>query len=247
MTKLEFLAAFRLACNSMPSEPVEAAIADYERQFTDSLLSGLSETVIVERWGTPQHAALKLKFGTFSGNLKQAVNVEKVARVGISGAGLALLDLILLIPASVYATLLWAFYIVSIAVYLSGIFVSASSLAGVNYIDIPAHALLSKLATKGTTHISIGSMDIEPADIGTDSDDEPAGLNQSESVEQGTHFKRDRGFHIATHIDKSSIWKGVSTTLAGMLLLVLCMLTTRFTFRLLRQFVAWHFSVLKNA
>lgn len=244
MTKLEFLAAFRLACDSMPPEPVEAAIAEYERQFTDLLLSGLSETVIVERWGTPQHAALKLKLGTFTGNLKQAVNVEKVARVGISGVGLAVLDLILLIPASLYATLLCAFYIVSIAVYLSGIFVSASSLAGVNYIDIPAHALLSKLAT---THISIGSLDIEPGDIGTDSDDEPAGLNQSESAEQGTHFKRDRGFHIATHIDKSSIWKGVSTTLAGMLLLVLCMLTTRFTFRLLRQFVAWHFSVLKNA
>lgn len=236
MTKLEFLAAFRLACDTMPAEPVEAAIAEYERQFTDLLLSGLSETAIVAQWGTPQHAALKLKLGTFTGNLKQAVNVQKVARVGISGAGLAVLDLILLIPASIYAVLLSAFYIVSLAVYLSGIFVSASSLAGVNYIDIPAHALLSKLATKGTTHLSLGSIDIEPADIGLESDDEPSDA-----------AKPDRGFHIATHVDKSSIWKGLSTTVAGMLLLVLCLLTTRFTFRLLRQFVAWHFSVLKNA
>jgi len=247
VTKLEFLAAFRLACDTMPAETVDAAIAHYERQFTDLLLAGMSEAAIIAQWGTPQHAALKLKLGTFTGNLKQAVNVEKVARVGISGAGLMVLDLILLIPATVYATLLCAFYIVSLAVYLSGIFVSASSLAGVNYIDIPAHELLSKMAMSGTTHISLGSIELVPADIGQDSDDEQPGADQAESARRDPDATPERGFHIATHVDKSSIWKGISTTVAGMLLLAFCLLTTRFTFRLLRQFVAWHFTVLKNA
>ena len=88
VTKLEFLAAFRLACDTLPGELVEAAVADYERQFTDALLAGELESAIVQRWGAPQHAALKLKLGTFNGNLKQVVTAEKVARVGFSGAHL---------------------------------------------------------------------------------------------------------------------------------------------------------------
>ena len=247
MTKLEFLAAFRLACDALPAELVEAAVADYERQFTDQLLAGLSEPVIVERWGTPQHAALKLKLGTFNGNLKQAVTAEKVARVGFSGAGLALLDLFLLIPASVYFSVLGAFYLAAGAVYLSGIFISASSLAGVNYIDIPAHTILNQFTMKGSTNISLGTIDIEPAFIGVEADTAQSEPDQTGSATHPSHFMRDRGFHIATHINHSTIWKGLSTTVAGMLLLVLCLLATRFTFRQLKRFAGWHCTVLKNA
>ena len=247
MTKLEFLASFRQACENMPDELVEAAIVEYERQFTDALLSGQSEPVIVERWGSPQHAALKLKLGTLNGNLKQAVTVEKVARVGISGAGLALLDFLLLAPATLYFILLGAFYLVAAAVYLSGIFISASSLAGVNYIDIPAYYLLDAVGTKGSTKINLGNIDIEPTYIGIDVDAEKRLPELDKADNHAPHFMRDRGFHIATHVNHTTIWKGISTTVAGMLLLVLCLLTTRFTFRQIKQFVVWHFTVLKNA
>ena len=33
---------------------------------------------------------------------------------------------------------------------------------------------------------------------------------------------------------------------AGMVLLVLCLLATRFSFRTLKQYVIWHFTVLRN-
>ena len=244
MTKIEFIAAFRSACDTLPSELVASALADYERQFTDQLISGVSEQVIVEHWGSPQHAALKLKLGTFNGNLKQAVSAEKVARVGISGVGLAFMDIFLLGPAMVYSALLAAFYVVALVVYLTGIFVSASSLAGVNYIDVPAHYLLNGFSMRGHTRFDLGDIDIVPTELGNDDVSEK---NAEEVSIESPHFFHDRGFHIATHLSKDSIWKGMSTTLAGMVLLVLCFLATRFTFRVLRQFVAWHFTVLKNA
>lgn len=244
MTKLEFLAALRTACEALPPEITEAALADYERQFTDQFLSGQSEQRIVDRWGSPSHAALKLKLGTLNGNLKQAVSVEKVARVGISGVGLALMDFFLLIPATIYLVVLTAFYTVSLAVYLSGIFVSASSLAGVNYIDVPTPTLFEHVNLKGSTRLNIGSVDIVPTDLTVLAEDKK---NPAEAEPVPAHFLRDRGLHIATHINKNSLWKGISTTLAGMLMLVLCLLATRYSFRVLRQFAVWHFAVLKNA
>ena len=247
MTKLEFIAAFKLACDTLPVELVDVALADFERQFTDQFLSGMSEQVIVERWGNPQHAALKLKLSTFNGNLRKTVSVEKVARVGMNGVGLVLMDVVLCIPAMIYLALLSAFYIAALVVYLTGIFVSASSLAGVNYIDVPAHYLLHDMAMKGSTHLNIGNIDIVPTELVKEDGPVVPEAGQGPGPDHSPHFLHDRGFHIATHLNKNTIWKGTSTTLAGMVLLVLCFLATRFTFRMLRQFVAWHFTVLKNA
>jgi uncharacterized membrane protein len=247
VTKLEFIAAFRLACDTLPVELVDTALAGYERQFTDQFLSGVSEQVIVERWGTPQHAALKLKLSTLNGNLKKTVSVERVARVGMNGVGLALMDFLLCIPAMIYLALLSAFYIAALIVYLTGIFVSASSLAGVNYIDVPAHYLLHDFAMKGSTHFNIGNIDIVPTELVKEDEPVLPEASKEPGADHTPHFLHDRGFHIATHLNKETIWKGISTTLAGMVLLVLCFLATRFTFRMIRQFVAWHFSVLKNA
>jgi uncharacterized membrane protein len=248
VTKLEFLAAFKTACDTLPGELLDAALADYERQFTDQILSGLTEQVIVERWGSPQHAALKLKLGTFNGNLKQAVSVEKVARVGMSGVGLAFMDFFLLIPATIYSAVLLAFYLASLLVYLSGIFISASSLAQVSYIDVPVHYFLNDTSLKGSTHLNLGNIEIVSADISKDDDEsKKASPDPEHPTKHFGHFLRDQGFHIATHISKYSVWKGIGTTLAGMLMLTFCFLATRFTFRILKQFASWHFTVLKNA
>ncbi|MET3108907.1 putative membrane protein [Oxalobacteraceae bacterium GrIS 2.11] len=247
MTKLEFIAAFKLACDALPIELVDAALVNFERQFTDQLLAGVSEEVIVDRWGSPHTAALKLKLGTLNGNLKKTVSVEGVARAGISGIGLMVMDLFLLVPAAIYCAVLSAFYLAALLVYLAGIFISASSLAEVKYIDVPAHYFSNEFAMKGSTHLKIADIDIVPAELADGDDLAKAGSDDESPEQHPHHFLRDQGFHVATHLDKNTFWKGLATTLAGMLFLVLCFLATRFTFRMLRQFVAWHFSLLKNA
>ncbi len=246
MTKLEFLTAFKQACDALPTELVDAAVADFERQFTDQLLTGVPEHSIVERWGTPQHAALKLKVSSFNGNLRQSVNVDKVARVGISGVGLAIMDFFLFFPGLIYLVVLAVTYLAALIVYFAGIFVTASSLAGVNYVDIPAHYLPHDFSMKGSTHLDIGNIDIVPTEVfNEDKSATPAPKEPtSADLPQVVH---DRAYHVATHLSKSTIWKGISTTLSGMVLLVLCFLATRFTYSMLRQFVTWHFTVLKNA
>ncbi len=255
MTKLEFLAAFRAACEHVREEAVEAAIADYERQFTDQILAGETEQAIVDRFGSPQAAARKLKLSTLNGNLKQAVSAGQVAKVGVSGLGLLLLDLILVVPAIVYSALLGAFYFVALLVYLSGIFISTASLAKVSYIDVPTQNILSGVNFNDHSHITIGDVEITP-EVSDDPDlvedrSDVANAAKGEADPQGEpalpiHLLRDQNFHISTHVNNRTIWRGIATTVAGMVLLVLCLLATRFSFRTLKHYVIWHFTVLRN-
>ena len=247
MTKLEFLDSFKSACDALPPDLVDTAVAGYERQFTDQFLSGLSEQSIVAQWGSPQHAALRLKLGTLNGNLKQVVNAEKVARVGFSGFGLLMLDLFLLIPGMAYLALLMTFYFCGALIYLAGIFQASASLAGVNFIAGPAYYFPGDMSLKGSTHVTIADIDIVPSDLaGNDEPDRARETPEQPAVRDASPL-HERGIHIATHLDKRSIWKGIGTTLSGMLILVLCLLATRFTFRMVKQFASWHFSVLKSA
>lgn len=245
MTKLEFLAAFRAACVNLREDVVEAAVADYERQFTDHLLAGGNEADIVGRWGSPATAARKLRLSTFNGNLAQAVSAEKVARVGVSGLGLAAMDLLLVGPAIIYTFVLGLFYAVSLAIYLSGIFVSAASLAQVNYIDLPTEYLTGAFNFDGRDSLKFANVEIVP--------DEIADVDAAATPTPGAgndlllHSLHHKNFHIATKINQQTIWKGLGTTVAGMVLLILCLLATRLSFRAVRRFAAWHFSVLKNA
>ena len=246
MTKLEFLDSFKLACDALPAELIDAAIGDYEREFTDQLLSGVSEQSIVDRWGSPEHASLKLRLGTFNRNLKQIVRAEKVARVGISGFGLLVMDLFLLIPAAAYFALFFVGYVVALLIYLAGIFQSASSLAGVNYIDVPAHYFANGITMNGSTHLIIRDIDIVPLALLKEDGQDRLKKNAHSSSTYDQHLINDRGFRIVTHINQQSIWEGVGTTLIGMMMLILCFFATRLTFLKLRQFAVWHFVVLKR-
>ena len=247
MTKLEFLESFKSACDTLPAELVDAAVADFERQFTDQFLAGQSEQMIVGRWGSPQHAALKLKLGTLNGSLKQVVSAEKVARVGISSFGLMILDLFLFIPGMAYFAVLMAFYFLGCLIYLAGIFQTSAGLAGVNFIDVPANYFSNDMVMKGSTHLNIADIDIVPSQVFEGEEQKISNGNPEQTVGHDMHYMHDRGFHIATHLGKNSVWKGVGTTLSGMLMLVLCLLATRFSIQMLKQFASWHFTVLKSA
>ena len=234
MTKIEFFAAFRQACSALSAELLDGALADYERNFTDQILAGQSETAIVGRWGTPQQAALKLKLGTLGGNLKQPVSAEKVARVGINGLGLALLDFLLLGPVALGLTVLASLYLGAGLIYLSGIFVSAANLAGVDTIDVPAQFLAREFDVRGSTHLEMGNLEIVPQQIMI-------------SARDGSGAVPVPGFHLVARPQTLPVWRGLGMTLAGMLMLTLCFWSTGAGLRRFKQFAVWHVSVLKNA
>ncbi len=248
MTKLEFIAAFTSACDNMPRELLDAALADYERQFTDQLLSGQSERAIVDGWGAPQTAALKLKLQTLNGNLAQPLSGAKVLRVVMAGAGLAVLDFFLLIPASFVGFLLTSLFLLGSGAYLGGIFVTVSSLVGVNYIEVPQ----SYFPAAMFSHVDIGSVRIDPDVIVVDT---PvlamphSSTNITPDIiafeDAGQHQKQT--LHIATNLHKNAVWNGLGITLTGMMLLVLGLLAVRLSFRLLGRFIGWHLFTLKNA
>ncbi|TDK66651.1 DUF1700 domain-containing protein [Sapientia aquatica] len=265
MTKLEFITAFKAACDNLPTDLLEAALADYERQFTDQFLAGVSEQTIVESWGSPQNAALKLKLKTLNGNLKQPVKADKVARICISAVWLAIVDLFAIIPTAIYSGLLSAFYAVSLVVYLTGIFVSATSLTGITYIEIPSQYLPLHFAS----HFDVGRIHFRPDSLFDDGDNK-AKIDKSEkpdltigvlrtpqadkvgdangAADEADHRKPQYdSLDIVSRLPKNTFWNGLGITFAGMVMLVLCFLATRLGFRLLRSFALWQFNILKNA
>jgi hypothetical protein len=58
----------------------------------------------------------------------------------VSGAGLAIFNLFMIVPAMVYSALLFALYLAALAFYLSGIAITASGLAGNSelLLDLPS-------------------------------------------------------------------------------------------------------------
>ena len=250
MTKLEFIAAFTSACGNLPGELLDTALAQFERQFTDQLLSGLSEQTIVANWGSPQSAALKLKLHTLNGSLKQPMSGEKVMRICMMGFGLLLMDLFVLIPATVFASVLLAFYTLAGSAYLAGIFIIASNLAGVNYIVVPNHyfpAAIFKHMEIGNVHIDPSSpMPVQQNPPHFTSKINPAIVAFEDAPQAISGDAQLQSLNIAANWAKDVFWCGIATTLAGMLLLVLCLKATGLAFRVLRRFALWHFNTLKN-
>lgn len=262
MTKLEFIAAFTSACGNLSGELLNTALVQYERQFTDQLLSGMSEQTIVAGWGSPQSAALKLKLHTLNGSLKKPMSGEKVMRICMTGFCLLIMDLFILIPASVCAALLSLFYALAATVYLVGIFISASSLAGVNYVEVPNQYFPVGIFK----HVEIGSFRIDPSPLTPEQQSpEPASTPHfissinpgilvfeyapaavADAIQPATMKDKTQSLHIAANWTKNAFWCGIAVILAGMVLLVLCLLATRLAFRLLHRLALWHFNTLKN-
>jgi hypothetical protein len=178
----------------------------------------------------------------------------------ISGVWLAILDLFTFIPAAFFSSLLFVVYAVSLCIYLSGIFVSASSLTGVSYIEIPAQYLPMHLAS----HIDIGRIHFRPdGGLSDDGDKKATAVNDDlvigviknpdsvKSADTGDSVElrtaRYESVDIVSHLPKNTFWNGIGITLAGMIMLILCFLATRLGFHLLRSFALWQFAILKNA
>eukprot|EP01114_Cavostelium_apophysatum_P003714 TRINITY_DN13846_c0_g1_i1.p6 TRINITY_DN13846_c0_g1~~TRINITY_DN13846_c0_g1_i1.p6 ORF type:complete len:268 (+),score=68.27 TRINITY_DN13846_c0_g1_i1:199-1002(+) len=267
MGKLEYLDALKRAMTGLPPETQAKTLAWYEQRFVDGVALGRSEASIAEELDDPRKIAVTLRASAHMNAFNEKKSPANALRLVVAGAGLLVFNLFMAIPAAVYASLLIAVYGTALGFYVSGIAITASGLAGANELVLnnPLHKIevLESGERRETrenvrTRVSIGQQGIHiyeddpvPADADTEADIDTDGEGKSAMVIRRAEKVADTGVQITTDMDGESRTTqtlfGLAMVLGGILLFLLSLVITRYTFIGLKRYLKMNLSLLKGA
>jgi uncharacterized membrane protein len=249
MRKLEYLDALKRAMIGLPPETQAKTLAYYEQRFVDAVAVGRSEEALAQELDDPREIAMTLRASAHLGAFQQKKDPANLLRLLVTGAGLAIFNLFMVVPAAVFSALLTALYACALAFYVGGIAITASGLAGANdlLLNVP-HVVIDDGDDGGQTRISIGDNGIEvhqekPA---PGRDDEP----ESSRVLRGAEAVAGRKIHISTDLDAGSRTTqtlfGLGTVLGGIVLFLVAIVVTRYSFIGIKRYIQMNFSLLRG-
>jgi len=201
MTRFEFIEALKQALTGLPPDLIARTVAEYERRIFEASAAGQSEDEIMAGLGEPQQIADDLRAGlapkvpavlpspvATTAPVSAPKGPINAVRMFFSFIGLMLFNLFLVTPVTVYAALLFAAYVTSLAFFGGGIVLTAGGVSGVNQIVLnePFH------------HIRIvrphGEIEVRPSvhSSVTTGDGEHTTVNIGES---GIHVETDADAH----------------------------------------------------
>jgi len=177
MGKLEYLDALKRALMGLPPETQARTLAWYEQRFVDGSAVGRREQDVSLELGDPRQVALTLRTSAHLAALKDAKPPFNPVRAILSVIGLLVFNLFMLIPAAVFASLLLSLFMSAFGVYVGGIAITASGLAGSSELVLSAPL----------TRLVVGD-DGEPADSQTTISIGPKGIhvNDEPAIELDT-------------------------------------------------------------
>jgi uncharacterized membrane protein len=273
-SKLDYLDALKRALMGLPPDVQAKTLAWYEQRFVDGAAVGRPEPDVARELGDPRDVALTLRTNAHFAQLShKPAPTSSMARTVVSGFGLLVFNLFMLIPAAVFASLLMALYMSAFGVYVSGIAVTASGLAGSN--ELVLSAPLSRMdatnddgAGETQTRVSIGEHGIqvyeEPVlrpdlrpDSGPDAGEgEPAAdvvvddRDRRSRVLRGAEAVAERRIQITTDLDPDSrttqVVLGCGLILGGIALFLLSLVFSKYTIAGIRRYVNMNMSLLKG-
>jgi uncharacterized membrane protein len=267
-SKLDYLDALKRALMGLPPDVQAKTLAWYEQRFVDGAAVGRSEQDVAKELGDPRDVALTLRTNAHFAQLShKPAPTSSVARTVVSGFGLLVFNLFMLIPAAVFASLLMALYVSAFGVYVSGIAVTASGLAGSN--ELVLSAPLSRLEitnddspSETQTRVSIGEHGIqvyeepvprpdqrtEAGDSGPAADSE--NRQQRSRVLRGAEAVAERRIQITTDLDPDSrttqVVLGCGLILGGIALFLLSLVFSKYTIAGIRRYVNMNMSLLRG-
>jgi uncharacterized membrane protein len=191
----------------------------------------------------------------------------KLVRLLVSGVGLAIFNLFMIVPAMVYSALLFTVYVCALAFYLAGIATTASGLAGTNelVLDWPSRFVqIDDDSRQLRINIDHHGINVHPerpraaapdeddaapdADAGDD-DDKDARREHSR-VLRGAEAVADGAVHITTGMDAQSRTTqtlfGFGMVLGGIALFLLALVITRYTVVGLKRYLQMNWSLLRG-
>jgi uncharacterized membrane protein len=253
MRKLEFLDALKRAILGLPPETQAKTLAYYEQRFVDGAALGRSEEDVSKELGDPRQIALTLRTSAHLAAFQETKNPANLLRLLVTGAGLAIFNLFMVVPAAVFASLLAALYACALAFYVGGIAITASGLAGANelLLNLP-HMVVVDEGDSAQTRVAIGGNGIEvtqekPADEPAAADDEA----ERSRVLRGAEAVAGRTIHISTDLDARSrttqTFFGLGMVLGGIVLFLVALVVTRFSFIGIGRYLQMNLSLLRGS
>jgi uncharacterized membrane protein len=264
MGKLEYLDALKRAMTGLPPELQAKTLAYYEQRFIDGVAAGRGELDISKELDDPKKIAMTLRASSHLSAFEQKRNPANMLRLMVSALGLAIFNLFMVVPAVVYASLLAAMYACALAFYVSGIAITASGLAGANELVLVGPLRHFVINDDGTgepdtqTKVAIGENGVRvfqeklpadhPAEAAPDENAEP---DASAPVIKRAEEVAGRGIHISTALDAGSrttqTFFGLSMVVAGILLILLSLVVTKYTVRGIKRYIEMNFSLLRGS
>lgn len=261
MGKLEYLDALKRALVGLPPETQARTLAWYEQRFVDATAQGRLEQDVAAELGDPRQVAVTLRTNTHLNCIKDKKASANPVHTIVSGLGLLIFNLFMLIPAAVFASLLVSLYLTAFGVYVSGIAVTASGLAGSS--ELVLSAPLNRMVTgkdgepvHSQTRITIGANGIEVFEEPAPGDEPEPDARADGRAEQGSRVLRgaeavaERQIQITTELDPGSrttqVVFGCALILGGIALFLLAIVLTRYTLLGIRRYVNMNLSFLKG-
>jgi uncharacterized membrane protein len=248
MNKLEYLAAVKNALTGIAPAVIDDMIHAYEMRFIEGANLGRSEQEIIQGLDSPE--VIAARFQSNASNTSNAASnaastsapIKKAASASafsaISGAkffsfvGLSVFNFFLIVPTIVFCALLFASYASSLGLVVGGSGFTAASLAKMNQVTL-------NQSTRGS---SSGEAENEQAVVEISND----GINISDDKVNPT---RTTGIYFGTSNspDQPSAWRGLGLIFGGILLFLLNLVITKYSFIGVKRYAMMNYSILKNA
>jgi uncharacterized membrane protein len=281
MGKLEYLELLKRAMLGLPPDVQAKTLGYYEQRFVDGINAGRSEQDVWQELDDPKKIAMTLRANSYSAQFNSQAGAQAAAQSGtqfgaqfgsipekrspatalrvlVSGAGLAIFNLFMIVPAMVYSALLLSLYVAALAFYLGGIAITASGLAGNGdlLLDLPARYVnidADDPEGKRQIRVQIDETGINVHEEGASrsgtAGDEP-GVRDNSRLRRGAEVVAGNTLHITTDMDADSRTTqtlfGFGLVLGGIALFLLSLVLTRYTAIGIKRYVQMNFSLLKG-
>jgi uncharacterized membrane protein len=248
MGKLEYLELLKRAMLGLPPDVQAKTLGYYEQRFVDGVNAGRSEQDVARELDDPKKIAMTLRANSYSAQLgaqfgAQLSAAEKrspanAVRILVSGVGLAIFNLFMIVPAMVYSTLLFALYVAALAFYLGGVAITASGLAGNGDIlfDLPTRYVQVDEDYRGGNQVRVQI--------------DETGIHVHEDTPAHAEAGAPDRLRITTDMDADSRTTqtvfGFGMVLGGIALFLLSLIVTRYTVVGIKRYVQMNFSLLKG-
>lgn len=256
MGKLEYLDALKRAMLGLPPELQAKTLAWYEQRFVDGMAAGRPEPEIARELDDPKKVALTLRTSAHMHALKEQKNPANFVRLLVSVAGLLIFNLFMVIPAAVFGSLLAALYAGAFALYVSGIAITASGLAGANELvfDGPLrHIVGADVTDSARTRVRIGDSGIEVTqdkDPGPDAGAASDGSDTARVVRRAERMAGG-GIRISSDMDEDSratqTVLGLAMVLGGIVLFLVSIVVTRYAALGVKRYLQMNMSLLRGS
>jgi uncharacterized membrane protein len=252
MNKLEYLAAVKNALTGIAPAVIDDMIHAYEMRFIEGANLGRSEQEIIQGLDSPEVIAARFQSNasntsnttsnaaSTSASIKKAASASAFTSVftSISGVkffsfvGLSVFNFFLIVPTIVFCAMLFASYASSLGLVVGGSGFTAASLAKVNQVTL-------NQSKKGS---SSGEAENEQAVVEISND----GVNISDDKVNPT---RTTGIYFGSSNspDQPSAWRGLGLIFGGILLFLLNLVITKYSFIGVKRYAMMNYSILKNA